>query len=37
MGQAGNTKSIGIPYEDKGRLRAFLKNLLRKKLGKCSV
>jgi hypothetical protein len=36
-GRVGNTRSIGSPYMDKGRLRAFLKNSLQEKLVNCSI
>jgi hypothetical protein len=36
-GRVGNMRSIGSPYVDKGRLRAFLKTSLQEKLVNCSV
>jgi hypothetical protein len=37
--QVGNMRSMDIPYVEKGKLRAFLKNPLqeKKKLGNCST
>jgi hypothetical protein len=35
--RAGNVKSIGSPFVDKGKLRAFLKDLLFKELGNYST
>jgi hypothetical protein len=36
-GQAGNTRSIGSPFINAGRLRAFLKDPLLKELGNYST